>query len=1035
MSEEILKALMQLFAIISKQDEGVSAHIRKYVFDFLNFQLAHEKVEEYIKLFDEFSQDKTEKKDGEEGVPKVSKLTSVRDSVKTLALCRKINKTLSQKQKIVVLVRLWEMLRADNDFSLQRVAIITTVAEAFNIAEAEAKEISTFCQFDDSELNDTENNLVIDNKETGGQQLSKHIYAEGLHGSMGLIKVPSAELYFIKYKGSNEIYLNGLLFNSKNIYLLPPGSTIRLPQGVIYFSDVVSRFMSGSAYEKISFNAQDLEFKFPNGALGLRNINISEESGKLVAIMGGSGAGKTTLLNVLSGIESPSAGSVTINGINLHKEKQKVEGIIGYIAQDDLLIEELTVFENLYFNTKLCFKDKSEEEIVSLVDRTLNNLGLFEIKDIVVGNPLNKKISGGQRKRLNIALELIREPAVLFVDEPTSGLSSRDSENVMDLLKELTLKGKLIFVVIHQPSSDIFKMFDKLFLLDTGGYSIYYGNPIEGVIYFKQQTSQINAEHGECHTCGTVNPELLFNIIEAKVVDDFGHFTHERKIKPAEWNKKFTELFTLKRAEVKNDTPARTLNIPGRLKQWWIFLQRDVKAKVSNAQYLLINLIEAPLLAFILAIVIRYTGHSHAGGYKFFYNENIPAYIFICIVVALFIGLTVSAEEIYKDRKILKREKFLSLSKAGYLYSKIAILFTISAVQSAMFVLIGNAILGISGMFLPYWLMLFSVACFANVLGLNISVTFNSAVTIYIIIPLLVIPQMIFGGAMFSFDKINEKLGGGGIRTPLIADLFVSRWAFEAVAVEQFKANPFGKKFYMSDKKESYLNYKQAYYLPKLTEVASGCKSLLKQDSDSAKEVLKSNLTLLFNEISKENKQNKKVSFGQVDALKSDTVNKKLLKAVQQYLEDLNEYYIRLYNDLQASKATMLASMQNTQEKELKFIAAKEKYTNDYLTDLVRKNLEKEKILVINNRLYQNIDPVFLDPLPASKLNFRTHFFAPRKQFAGKMHQTFLFNISVIWIMTIVLYFTLYTEMFKRIIDGLGSLFSRFSRKEMVLKK
>ena len=148
--------------------------------------------------------------------------------------------------------------------------------------------------------------------------------------------------------------------------------------------------------------------------------------------MGGSGAGKTSLLNVLSGLENPSAGEVLINNINLHKEKEKLEGVIGYIAQDDLLLEELTVFQNLFYNAKLCFGDLSEKELIVLVDKMLNNLGLFEIKDIKVGSPLNKKISGGQRKRLNIALELIREPSILFVDEPTSGLSSRDSAKELD---------------------------------------------------------------------------------------------------------------------------------------------------------------------------------------------------------------------------------------------------------------------------------------------------------------------------------------------------------------------------------------------------------------------------------------------------------------------------------------------------------------------------------------------------------------------------------------------------------------------------
>lgn len=150
-------------------------------------------------------------------------------------------------------------------------------------------------------------------------------------------------------------------------------------------------------------------------------------------------------------------------------------------------------------------------------------------------------ISGGQRKRLNIALELIREPSILFVDEPTSGLSSNDSENVMDLLRELTLKGKLIFVVIHQPSSDIYKMFDNMLILDTGGYQIYYGNPVEAVMYFKRLDLQINSDIGECPTCGNVNPELIFNIIEAQVVDEFGKYTNVRKVSPVKWEEYFKE--------------------------------------------------------------------------------------------------------------------------------------------------------------------------------------------------------------------------------------------------------------------------------------------------------------------------------------------------------------------------------------------------------------------------------------------------------------------------------------------------------------
>jgi ABC-type multidrug transport system ATPase subunit len=182
------------------------------------------------------------------------------------------------------------------------------------------------------------------------------------------------------------------------------------------------------------------------------------------------------------------------------------------------------------------------------------------------GIPLNKKISGGQRKRLNIALELIREPAVLFLDEPTSGLSSRDSENILDLLKELTFKGKLVFVVIHQPSSDdIFKMFDRLLILDTGGYLIYNGNPMDSIMYFKSKVQAADWNESECPTCGNVNPEQIFNIVETNVLDEFGQLTHTRKISPKEWSEHFREQYRepKKRKRAREDLPEISFKGPG----------------------------------------------------------------------------------------------------------------------------------------------------------------------------------------------------------------------------------------------------------------------------------------------------------------------------------------------------------------------------------------------------------------------------------------------------------------------------------------
>ena len=212
--------------------------------------------------------------------------------------------------------------------------------------------------------------------------------------------------------------------------------------------------------EEVEFCGRNINFRFPNSDNGMHDLSFTLRNGELLAIMGGSGTGKTTLLSLLNGTLKPQEGSITINGHDISEPEAKA--LIGYVPQDDLLIEELTVYQNLWFTAKLCFEGMNEEQLDKRVMKTLKDLGLDAAKNLKVGSAINKFISGGQRKRLNIALELIREPAVLFLDEPTSGLSSADTEKVINLLKEQTQKGKLIIVNIHQPSSDVYKLFDRL---------------------------------------------------------------------------------------------------------------------------------------------------------------------------------------------------------------------------------------------------------------------------------------------------------------------------------------------------------------------------------------------------------------------------------------------------------------------------------------------------------------------------------------------------------------------------------------------
>ncbi|MFW5886234.1 MAG: ATP-binding cassette domain-containing protein, partial [Bacteroidota bacterium] len=539
MSEQILKALMQLFAIIARPGSDAKDR-RKVVELFLRRQLNQELVNEYLKVFDNYY--KQYQVEITETTKKRRRISS--SSVRVLKICTVINEELEQQQKIIVLVQLLEFVKADKEeISDQELEFIQTVAETFNLSEKEYRRVHDFLVFPFSNVPNSSKILVIDNKKEGTCTKAKHLYHQSLEGQIRVLHEESANIYLIRYMGEKEMYVNGQLLQPNKVYMFNHGSSIRNQQiKPIYYIDIVSRFIEDKIKSRIVFEINNLAYRFKNGAYGLQNMSFKEESGRLVGIMGASGAGKSTLLNVLNGTSPPTEGEVLINGINIHTEKEKIEGLIGHVSQDDLLIEELTVFQNLYYNAKLCFDNYNEEQIIKTVYTTLENLGLFEIKDLQVGSPLNKKISGGQRKRLNIALELIREPAILFLDEPTSGLSSRDSENIMDLLKELSLKGKLVFVVIHQPSSDIFKMFDKLLILDTGGYLIYNGDPIESIIYFKSRIHHANWNESECHACGNVNPEQVFNIVESNVLDEYGKLTKTRKISPVEWNNFYKEF-------------------------------------------------------------------------------------------------------------------------------------------------------------------------------------------------------------------------------------------------------------------------------------------------------------------------------------------------------------------------------------------------------------------------------------------------------------------------------------------------------------
>ncbi len=1029
MSEKILKALMELFAIITSPDSNDKDR-RSVVHSFLERQLNQELVEDYLVIFDAYYE-KHHTLQSERGNKRIGA-----DSVKVLRICNDINKELAQKQKVIVLVQLFEFVKSDGlEITEQEFAFIMAVADSFYIPEEEYHLIRDFTLNSFDNIPKCRNLLLIDSNKKDPATENKHIRSEHLTGKIWIMYVQSAGMYFLRYLGESELYINSQILQQEKICVLNSGTSIRNHHvKPLYFSDIVSAFQEDLELPLIDFEVDKVAYRFKSGMNGLCQISFSEKSGRLVGIMGSSGAGKSTLLNILNGSVAPSEGRVLINGIDIHRDKDKITGLIGHVSQDDLLIEELTVYQNLYYNARLCFNDYSHEQIVQAVTNMLHNLGLHEIKDIQVGTPLNKKISGGQRKRLNIALELIREPAILFLDEPTSGLSSRDSENILDLLKDLTLKGKLIFVVIHQPSSDIFKMFDNLLILDTGGYLIFNGNPVDSIMYFKSKVHHANWANSECHACGNVNPEQIFNIVESLVIDEYGKETRTRKISPKEWHLIFSHSEQAKKRQTADHSrlPTISFKIPGIIRQLLVFITRDMLSKISNTQYLIITFLEAPVLAFILSFIIKYFNISETSeyGYTFMDNSNLPVYLFMSVIVATFMGLTLSAEEIIKDRKILKREAFLNLSWSGYLMSKVAVMVAISAIQAFTFVLIGNAILEIKGMFFQYWLILFSAWVSSNLMGLVISDSFKTVVTIYILIPFLVIPQIILSGVIVKYDKLNPRISSPS-KIPVYGEIMTARWGYEALAVEQFLHNQYDEKFYTVNKAMSIAEYKKNYWIKNLENKVDYIEANLERRDT---EKFEASLTLLRNELSYEMPEIKKIpisniqniEFLDLNQLTTNRVNAEVIQRTRDFIKLLNKIYIRIYNNANDNKDNLIRELQKTQSDKNNFLKLKRTYHNEKLTEFVENNNELVRIIEYKGRLYQKIDPIYLDPEPGF---IKAHFYAPRKMVFGTYYSTFNINAIVIWCFSLLLYLILYFRLLKRFLDLLEQLSPRLSNQ------
>ncbi|MCF8358713.1 MAG: ATP-binding cassette domain-containing protein [Prolixibacteraceae bacterium] len=994
MNETTLNALINLFAIFSSLSESKKEEAVQNFSFYLQLHLGISGPGEYLELFEELLD--LYGVDGEPAIP-----FDMNEQARKI--CTHIKSRLQKEEQVVVFLRFLEMARGGNLKKAKQ--LIETIAEVFEIDETERERFMSFIFYRSSKNIKQPGFILIDNNENCRNKNLKHRYEKNLDGELLFLKSPLINHFIFIFNGKEDLTLEGNPIVPSRFYAFKEGSIIRGTRiAPIYYTDIAPFFTDTKTVTPFQFSGDEIEFKFKNSNNGLHRFSFSEQSGQLIAIMGGSGVGKSTLLNILNGNIPVQKGSVKINEHDIYKNPKAIEGLIGYVPQDDLLFEDLTVWENLYYAARLSFDNLTKEAINKKVSSLLNELELLPFKDLKVGNPLKKIISGGQRKRLNVALELIREPSILFVDEPTSGLSSTDSEKVMHLLKQQARKGKLVFVNIHQPSSAIFKLFDKLWILDKGGRPIYAGNPLDAIIYFKQEVNHINADVCECSKCGNVNPEQVLEIVETKQIDSSGNFTSERRFSPEYWYKRFREFQAGRKTATQNENilPKSGFKKPGLLKQFLIFFERNIRTKISDRQYMLINLLEAPVLA---AIVAYFTRFAEAEKYIFFENKSLISYLFMSIVVILFMGMSVSAEEIIKDRKILQRESFLNLSRFSYLSAKIRFLVLLSAFQAFSFVLVGNLILGIHHMNLVYWLVLFSTAVFSNFLGLNISSAFDSVVTIYILIPLLLIPQILLCGVIVKFDDLQSKTADKDA-VPVVGDLMVSRWAFEALAVEQYKSNRYMIHFFEVEKEMARARFRSDLLTTELigqVDLVSGWIKLNKGKSEIAQK-----LNLIKNEIIELDNEEALPPFSYTNKLTPERFTQSVADSTKAHLEKIKAYHGKKYSEKRKTKDRKSRDLGSDYLYTLKL-----KHHNKSLEALMLNSDLKDYYRETPNGIMQKVAPVYKAPDFKSG---RAHFLTSHKNFLGLKIGTLWFNLAVIWLINLLLYLALYYDWLRKII-------------------
>ena len=520
------------------------------------------------------------------------------------------------------------------------------------------------------------------------------------------------------------------------------------------------RFSVGVLDEESSLittlQVRGLTHEFARAGRVVDNISFTLHRGEMACILGPSGSGKSTLLNLLAGHLTPTVGSVCYNGELITPDNINLRQHIAFIPREDILDEAMTVGEHVYQASIARRPRLNHADRMRRVFAVLNFVGLSQLAKRNVGHAGERTISDGERSRLNLGLDLTGTAEVFLIDEPISGLSSADAERVIETLESMA-SGRILLCTLHRPAQTILNRFQKVMVLNARGQIAFWGTPEEMVRYFQDAVREMGL-HVSREAISAGGADYVFEVLSAP----YGRFVNRRP-SPSMWQERFEGL-TYHRDEAaaaarEQQEPQReipTLPIRSFIELWRLFVlwfSRTLLGRLRSRMGLYALLLEGPVLALLIAGTLRAASDTP---YTFYKALHINEYLFLSLVLAMFFGLTDAACEILRDRLLLRRESNYKPFILGYLSAKCLVLTGIAALQCALYLLVGNAILSIHEMFWGLWGIMCLTAFVGIALSLMVSAVVRSERSALNIVPLLLVPQILLAGALVRFEEMNE---------------------------------------------------------------------------------------------------------------------------------------------------------------------------------------------------------------------------------------------------------------------------------------